>query len=178
MTHLLIEPGQAEREGRDQYRARGGYRGLARTLERGGAWAMAELESAGLRGRGASGKGMPTAVKWRQVASAFNPTHYVVANGAETSPVSRKDRYLLAQHPPRDVRPRPVHLVAKGGPLPPPRHRYGSDGDEMTAVHDAVVPPSAAGGGESRRATVRRPGARASAPGSRTRPAARIFRWT
>lgn len=101
MTHLLIEPGQAEREGRDQYRARGGYRGLARTLERGGAWAMAELESAGLRGRGASGKGMPTAVKWRQVASAFNPTHYVVANGAETSPVSRKDRYLLAQHPHR-----------------------------------------------------------------------------
>lgn len=101
MSHLLLEPGQAEREGLAQYRGRGGYRGLQRTLTQGGAWAIGELAAAGLRGRGGSGRGMPTGAKWGRVAAALNRTRYVVANGAETSPVSRKDRELLTLHPHR-----------------------------------------------------------------------------
>lgn len=101
MTHLLIVPGQSVREELAQYRSRGGYQGLAQAVARGPDWVLAELGQAGLRGRGGSGQGAPTAAKWARVAAALNPTRYVVANGAESSPVSRKDRLLMATYPHR-----------------------------------------------------------------------------
>ncbi|SEG88810.1 NADH:ubiquinone oxidoreductase, NADH-binding subunit (chain F) [Thermomonospora echinospora] len=63
---------------------------------------IAELEAAGLRGRG--GAGFPASVKWRTVADASGP-RVVVANGEEGEPSSRKDRWLLLNRP---------HLVLDG----------------------------------------------------------------
>lgn len=63
---------------------------------------VAELERAGLRGRG--GACFPTAHKWRTVASGRRRP-VVVANGAEAEPASRKDRLLLQRAP---------HLVLDG----------------------------------------------------------------
>lgn len=61
------------------------------------------LARAGLRGRG--GAGYPTARKWQAVRLAGAGDAVVVANGAETEPLSRKDRLLMRRHP---------HLVLDG----------------------------------------------------------------
>lgn len=63
---------------------------------------IAELEAAGLRGRG--GAGFPAHVKWRAVADVPGPS-VVVANGEEGEPASEKDRWLLVNRP---------HLVLDG----------------------------------------------------------------
>ncbi len=63
---------------------------------------IAELEAAGLRGRG--GAGFPAAIKWRTVAGAPGP-RVVVANGEEGEPSSKKDAWLLLNRP---------HLVLDG----------------------------------------------------------------
>jgi NADH:ubiquinone oxidoreductase subunit F (NADH-binding) len=63
---------------------------------------IAELEVAGLRGRG--GAGFPAHIKWRGVAEADGP-RVVVANGEEGEPSSYKDRWLLTHRP---------HLVLDG----------------------------------------------------------------
>ncbi|GII63726.1 NADH dehydrogenase [Sphaerisporangium krabiense] len=63
---------------------------------------IAEIEAAGLRGRG--GAGFPAHVKWRAVAANPGP-RVVVANGEEGEPASRKDRWLLTHRP---------HLVLDG----------------------------------------------------------------
>ncbi|WAP54767.1 NADH-ubiquinone oxidoreductase-F iron-sulfur binding region domain-containing protein [Streptomyces sp. S465] len=63
---------------------------------------IAELQAAGLRGRG--GAGFPAHVKWRGVAEAAGP-RVVVANGEEGEPSSHKDRWLLTHRP---------HLVLDG----------------------------------------------------------------
>lgn len=101
MMPLLLEPGRTVREDLAAYRQSGGYRGLAEARQNGAAWVLAQLRGAGLRGRGGSGDGRPVADTWARVARAAGPVRYVIANGAETSPVSRKDRHLLALHPHR-----------------------------------------------------------------------------
>ncbi|MGW1025113.1 NADH-ubiquinone oxidoreductase-F iron-sulfur binding region domain-containing protein [Streptomyces sp. NPDC002577] len=63
---------------------------------------IAELQAAGLRGRG--GAGFPAHIKWRGVAEADGPC-VVVANGEEGEPSSYKDRWLLTHRP---------HLVLDG----------------------------------------------------------------
>ncbi|MBA2945050.1 NADH-ubiquinone oxidoreductase-F iron-sulfur binding region domain-containing protein [Streptomyces himalayensis] len=63
---------------------------------------IAELEAAGLRGRG--GAGFPAHIKWRGVAEA-DGLRVVVANGEEGEPSSYKDRWLLTYRP---------HLVLDG----------------------------------------------------------------
>ncbi|MFZ5816964.1 MAG: NADH-ubiquinone oxidoreductase-F iron-sulfur binding region domain-containing protein [Bacillota bacterium] len=99
--HLITEPSPTARERLAEYRARGGYAGLARARAEGGRWALEQVHLAGLRGRGGSGKGAPVAEKWRKVARAAGIAKYVIGNGAESSPVSRKDRYLLTYFPHR-----------------------------------------------------------------------------
>lgn len=80
-----------------EYRARGGYAGLARLRQQGGAWLRAEVATSQLRGRG--GAAFPTARKWELAAAAAADQKYVVANGGEHEPGSSKDRVLVARHP-------------------------------------------------------------------------------
>jgi NADH:ubiquinone oxidoreductase subunit F (NADH-binding) len=61
-------------------------------LEYGGGEIAAEVDAAGLRGRG--GAGFPAARKLR-LAAERGVAGYLVANGAEDEPGSRKDRHLL-----------------------------------------------------------------------------------
>ncbi len=57
---------------------------------------IAALEQAGLRGRG--GAGFPVARKWKLAQAATEATKYVVANGGEHEPDSRKDRDSVTEH--------------------------------------------------------------------------------
>ncbi len=86
-------------ESLDEYLARGGGRALAAVREHGAAWALDQLDRAGLRGRG--GAGFSTARKWRSVVSGGSALgdRYAVANGAEGEPGTFKDRPLLRANP-------------------------------------------------------------------------------
>jgi NADH-quinone oxidoreductase subunit F len=94
----LLLPGRAHAS-LDAYLAAGGGRALALARDHGIEWALAEVERAGLRGRG--GAGFPAALKWRSVASGGPELgdRYVVANGAEGEPGTFKDRPLLRANP-------------------------------------------------------------------------------
>lgn len=90
------------------------YSGLAKALTHGPAWVLAEIDRAGLRGRGGSGRGGMVAPKWRKAARARNTVRYVIANGAESSPVSQKDRWLMARSPHRVLEGLLIAMVAIG----------------------------------------------------------------
>ena len=94
---LLPARSSDEPEGLAEYRARGGYVGLAAAQQNGGAWLCDEVEASGLRGRG--GAAFPTIRKWRIAAQAAGDEKYLVANGGEHEPGSNKDRYLVERHP-------------------------------------------------------------------------------
>ena len=82
------------------YVAAGGGNGLATALAMPPEEVIAELDDAGLRGRG--GAGFPTATKWRSVRQAAADTDSaarLVVNGAEGEPGTYKDRQLLATNP-------------------------------------------------------------------------------
>ena len=80
-----------------EYRARGGYQGLAQAQQKGAAWLCAEVAAAQLRGRG--GASFPTARKWQLAAAAVADEKFVVGNGGEHEPGSEKDKVLVARHP-------------------------------------------------------------------------------
>jgi NADH-quinone oxidoreductase subunit F len=77
--------------------AAGGGKGLARARELGPEETIAELERAGVRGRG--GAGFPVATKWRTVRGAAGRHRYAVCNGAEGEPGTFKDRAILRANP-------------------------------------------------------------------------------
>jgi NADH-quinone oxidoreductase subunit F len=80
--------------------ATGGGRGLERALERSPDEVTAEVDAAGLRGRG--GAGFPTATKWRGVRATADEAGgrlSLVANGAEGEPGTYKDRVLMEEQP-------------------------------------------------------------------------------
>lgn len=97
----LIAPVRPGREDLAAYQRLGGYRALAWARQQEPARVLAALDAAGVRGRGGSGNGRPVAEKWRRVLRAPGSAHHVIANGAESSPVSRKDRFLVARGPHR-----------------------------------------------------------------------------
>jgi NADH-quinone oxidoreductase subunit F len=84
-------------ESLDDWLAAGGGRGLTRARDLGPEATIAELERAGLRGRG--GAGFPIAAKWRTVRSAAGRHRYAVCNGAEGEPGTFKDRAILRANP-------------------------------------------------------------------------------
>ena len=94
-------------EGRESlraYRSRGGYEALAKTLKNlAPAQVLQEIADSGLRGRG--GAGFPTGKKWAFTADSAETPHYVVLNGGEDEPGSKKDRLLMENLP---------HLVLEG----------------------------------------------------------------
>src|SRR5580658_6299478 len=62
----------------EDYRAHGGYQGLARALTLGSGAILAEVTTSGLRGRG--GAGFPTGIKWKTVAQTAAGQKYIVCN--------------------------------------------------------------------------------------------------
>ena len=81
----------------DGLRARGSYSGLAKAREVGTQGILAEIEKAGLRGRG--GAGFPTHFKWASAATEEDDVKYVVANADEGDAGTFIDRMIIEGDP-------------------------------------------------------------------------------
>ena len=81
----------------DDYRAHGGYQGLARAIAVGAAKIVEEVIQSGLRGRG--GAGFPTGIKWRTVAETAAPQKYIVCNADEGDSGTFADRMIMEGDP-------------------------------------------------------------------------------
>ncbi|MDP9083558.1 MAG: formate dehydrogenase [Pseudomonadota bacterium] len=79
------------------YRAHGGYRGLANALAQSAADIVACVTASGLRGRG--GAAFPTGIKWQTVLGAPGPTKYIVCNADEGDSGTFSDRMLMEGDP-------------------------------------------------------------------------------
>ena len=101
---VLTDIGRVDPQSLTSYREHGGYAGLERALTRlSPAGVIAEIEAAGLRGRG--GAGFPTATKWRVARDQPGERKIVVANLMGADPTSLGDRTLAEGNP---------HLVLEG----------------------------------------------------------------
>jgi NADH:ubiquinone oxidoreductase subunit F (NADH-binding) len=101
---LLADVGRVDPSSLASYREHGGYGGLTRAVEQlGPEGVIAEIQRAGLRGRG--GGGYPTADKWRAARAADGTGKVVVANLMGADPTSLGDRALAEGNP---------HLVLEG----------------------------------------------------------------
>jgi NADH:ubiquinone oxidoreductase subunit F (NADH-binding) len=94
------------REGLEDYRGRGGYRAWTAAVKAPPEEIIKVASDAGLRGRG--GAGFPTGKKWQLTREAPEQPRYLVVNGGEDEPGSKKDRVLLENLP---------HLVLEGAIL-------------------------------------------------------------
>ncbi|HEX9880614.1 MAG TPA: NADH-ubiquinone oxidoreductase-F iron-sulfur binding region domain-containing protein [Candidatus Binatia bacterium] len=104
MEGILFPRGVAEgKESLEKYRARGGYGALQRALKGSPEAVLKEVGDSGLRGHG--GAGFPTGKKMAITAECAAQPHYVVLNGGEDEPGSKKDRLLMENLP---------HLVLEG----------------------------------------------------------------
>jgi formate dehydrogenase iron-sulfur subunit len=81
----------------DDYRAHGGYRGLANALQLTGEQIVATVTDSGLRGRG--GAAFPTGIKWKTVLGAAAEQKYVVCNADEGDSGTFADRMILESDP-------------------------------------------------------------------------------
>jgi formate dehydrogenase iron-sulfur subunit len=81
----------------DDYRSRGGLRGLAKAMALGADKTVEEVTQSGLRGRG--GAGFPTGIKWRTVQHATADRKYVVCNADEGDSGTYADRMLMEGDP-------------------------------------------------------------------------------
>src|SRR5919108_1487728 len=90
-------------EGLKEYRARGGYEALAKAVRMPAENVVKLVSNATLRGRG--GAGFPTGKKWQFTREAPGDPRYLILNGGEDEPGSKKDRVLLENLP---------HLVIEG----------------------------------------------------------------
>lgn len=96
-------------DGREDLKAhqnRGGYEALIQSLKSPPEDVIQVVSDAGLRGRG--GAGFPTGKKWQLTREAPDSPRYLVMNGGEDEPGSKKDRVLLENLP---------HLVIEGAIL-------------------------------------------------------------
>jgi formate dehydrogenase iron-sulfur subunit len=81
----------------EDYRAHGGYRGLANAIKLPGADIVRAVTDAGLRGRG--GAAFPTGIKWNTVLNAQAEQKYVVCNADEGDSGTFADRMILESDP-------------------------------------------------------------------------------
>ncbi|MBN9005898.1 MAG: NADH-quinone oxidoreductase subunit NuoF [Rhizobiales bacterium] len=81
----------------EDYKAHGGYKGLARALTLGTAGILDDVTKSGLRGRG--GAGFPTGIKWKTVADASADQKYVVCNADEGDSGTFADRMIMEGDP-------------------------------------------------------------------------------
>lgn len=79
------------------YRAHGGFAGLARAQGMTAPDIVAEVTASGLRGRG--GAGFPTGIKWKTVADAPGAQKYIVCNADEGDSATFADRMLMEGDP-------------------------------------------------------------------------------
>ena len=104
MDGILFPNGVPEgRESLQAYRARGGYEALAKAVKGTPEDIIKVITDSGLRGHG--GAGFPAGKKWQFTREAPEQPRYLVMNGGEDEPGSRKDRILLENLP---------HLVIEG----------------------------------------------------------------
>jgi len=105
MQGILFPRGVVEgRKDLTEYRSGGGYKGLEKVLKgMTPETLIREIDESGLRGRG--GAGFPTGKKWAITQECSEQPHYVVLNGGEDEPGSKKDRLLMENLP---------HLVIEG----------------------------------------------------------------
>ena len=104
MEGILFPRGVPEGlEGLDAYRSRGGYQAVERLAEMSPEDVVAKVEASGLRGRG--GAGFPTGRKLALTLECPETPRYVVMNGGEDEPGSKKDRVLMENVP---------HLILDG----------------------------------------------------------------
>lgn len=95
---VLERAGRIDPESIDDYVVNGGYEALVRAVtELTPAEVIAELDKAGLQGRG--GAGFPTGRKWSFVANAPGQPKYVICNADESEPGTFKDRLILEGDP-------------------------------------------------------------------------------
>jgi NADH-quinone oxidoreductase subunit F len=101
---LLADIGRVDPSSLASYRENSGYAGLSRAVEQlGPEGVIADIESAGLRGRG--GGGYPTAEKWRAARGRDAERKVVVANLMGADPTALGDRALAEGSP---------HLILEG----------------------------------------------------------------
>ena len=79
------------------YRAHGGYEGLAHALAMPPRAMVDEVKASGLRGRG--GAAFPTGIKWQTVLDATGDQKYIVCNADEGDSGTFADRLLLESDP-------------------------------------------------------------------------------
>lgn len=104
---LLTDIGRVDPTSLASYRKHGGYAALERAVTRlSPEGVIAEIEAAGLRGRG--GSGFPTAEKWRTARGMDAERRIVVANLMGADPSSLGDRVLAEGNP---------HLIMEGALL-------------------------------------------------------------
>jgi NADH-quinone oxidoreductase subunit F len=89
--------GEPEARTLEGWKARGGYKALAKALETDRETIIEEVKEAGLRGRG--GAGFPAGVKWSFMPKEGNKPHYLLCNADESEPGTFKDRELLRWTP-------------------------------------------------------------------------------
>jgi formate dehydrogenase iron-sulfur subunit len=81
----------------EDYRAFGGFQGLAKARATGPAAIIETVLASGLRGRG--GAGFPTGVKWKTVAEAKGDRKYIVCNADEGDSGTYADRMMMEGDP-------------------------------------------------------------------------------
>jgi formate dehydrogenase iron-sulfur subunit len=79
------------------YRAHGGYRGLANALAMDGKAIVEAVTASGLRGRG--GAAFPTGIKWNTVLNTAAEQKYVVCNADEGDSGTYADRMIMESDP-------------------------------------------------------------------------------
>ncbi len=101
---LLTDIGRVDPSSLASYREHGGYAALERAVTKlAPTEVIAEIEAAGLRGRG--GSGFPTATKWRVARDAAGDRKIVIANVMSADPTDLGDRALAEGNP---------HLIVEG----------------------------------------------------------------
>jgi len=81
----------------DDFKAHGGFAGLAKALAMEPAEIIAQVTESGLRGRG--GAGFPTGIKWQTVAGAEGEQKYVCCNADEGDSGTFTDRMIMEGDP-------------------------------------------------------------------------------
>ena len=81
----------------DDYRAHGGYEGLAKAVELSRSEIVDIVAESGLRGRG--GAAFPTGIKWRTVLNAEGSQKYVTCNADEGDSGTYADRMVMESDP-------------------------------------------------------------------------------